>query len=68
MRGGSQRPFGTFPKIHPFWSWSANWTLTDESSPFDHVNMSTQEIVVQKGRQGNADEEGRGGKPNADHG
>ena len=20
MRGGSQRPFGTFPKIHPFWS------------------------------------------------
>ena len=20
MRGGGQRPFGTFPKIHPFWS------------------------------------------------
>ena len=19
MRGGGQRPFGTFPKIHPFW-------------------------------------------------
>ena len=19
MRGGDQRPFGTFPKIHPFW-------------------------------------------------
>ena len=29
MRGGGQRPFGTFPKIHPFWvgvpKSGANW-------------------------------------------
>ena len=24
MRGGGQRPFGTFPKIHPFWSGDAS--------------------------------------------
>ena len=24
MRGGDQRPFGTFPKIHPFWSGEAS--------------------------------------------
>ena len=24
MRGGGQRPFGTFPKIHPFWSGEAS--------------------------------------------
>ena len=24
MRGGGQRPFGTFPKIHPFWRRSAS--------------------------------------------
>ena len=24
MRGGGQRPFGTFPKIHPFWKGSAS--------------------------------------------
>ena len=24
MRGGGQRPFGTFPKIHPFWEGDAS--------------------------------------------
>ena len=24
MRGGGQRPFGTFPKIHPFWRGDAS--------------------------------------------
>ena len=27
MRGGGQRPFGTFPKIHPFWSGDASLSL-----------------------------------------
>ena len=26
MMGGGQRPFGTFPKIHPFWSGEASLT------------------------------------------
>ena len=26
MRGGGQRPFGTFPKIHPFWDGHASLT------------------------------------------
>ena len=24
MRGGGQQPFGTFPKIHPFWEGDAS--------------------------------------------
>ena len=27
MRGGGQRPFGTFPKIHPFWYVQASLSL-----------------------------------------
>ena len=29
MRGGGQRPFGTFPKIHPFWRRSASLMSSD---------------------------------------
>ena len=31
MGGGGQRPFGTFPKIHPFWKGQASLTLNDVS-------------------------------------
>ena len=35
MRGGDQRPFGTFPKIHPFWkrrpSLSLNTDITRDT-------------------------------------
>ena len=27
MRGGGQRPFGTFPKIHPFWEGDATLSI-----------------------------------------
>ena len=30
MRGGDQRPFGTFPKIHPFWRCEASLSLLTE--------------------------------------
>ena len=29
MRGGGLRPFGTFPKIHPFWKGDASLSHTD---------------------------------------
>ena len=28
MRGGGQWPFGTFPKIHPFWKGNASLMVT----------------------------------------
>ena len=39
MRGGGQRPFGTFPKIHPFWKGSASLTLEtfSEQNHIDHI-------------------------------
>ena len=41
MRGGGQRPFGTFPKIHPFWKGSASL------SPMCTVDdMRSSEIAV----------------------
>ena len=42
MRGG-QRPFGTFPKIHPFWSCQASLTIiafSRKGFSSDHINLS----------------------------
>ena len=36
MRGGDQRPFGTFPKIHPFWRCGAS--LSDRI-PDEHIQV-----------------------------
>ena len=35
MRGGGQRPFGTFPKIHPFWKGKASLREIDREEVGD---------------------------------
>ena len=53
MRGGEggQRPFGTFPKIHPFWKGSASLRDVPEkylikifNTPMPDVNTQTRSI------------------------
>ena len=40
MRGGGQRPFGTFPKIHPFWS--------GDTSLRDHSHLASRQALAVK--------------------
>ena len=37
MRGGGQQPFGTFPKIHPFWWGQASLIGKTDKIPFNSV-------------------------------
>ena len=43
MRGG-QRPFGTFPKIHPFWKGSAS--LREKASKSKFIQKESMESSV----------------------
>ena len=52
--GGDQRPFGTFPKIHPFWNSRPSLIiLVKDKRTINHLpNHDNQEIVQQDDEQG----------------